>query len=183
MKKQLFPILCGLAVAVIFGCQPAHAQLATTNPPTSFFASVGSYLTSSDTNLPAQSTAELRLGMEYQGGVNIASTVGLRYKFGGTNTSGFFAEETTENGGVGGIIISQTVGGGYYIDRADIELSAGIYGGYRFDTSNGDVGGFVEALKMMTPNTFSGARLGVDYSGNATASRVPTFELFTGFKF
>ena len=159
------------------------SQAQTTNAPTSFFGSVGSYLTSSDTNLPALSTAEVSLGMVYQGGVNVASTIGLRYKFGGTNTGGFFAEETTENGGVGGIIISQTAGGGYYIDKADIELSAGIYGGYRFDTDNADVGGYVEALKMMTSNTYSGIKLGVDFSGNATAARVPRLEVFTGFKF
>ena len=172
------------AVAGLMFATCARAQVATTNAPVSFFGSVGSYLTSSNTNLPATSTAEVSLGAIYQGGVNIASDITLRYKFGGAaSTSGFFVEEKTENGGIAGIIISEEAGAGYYIVKNDIELSAAIEGGYRFDVKNGAIGGYVQALKMMTENTYSGIKLGVEYAGNSDAAKIPEIELFTGFKF
>jgi hypothetical protein len=183
MKKQTLQIIiASIAVAVVFGCQSAKAQ--TNTPPTSFFGSVGSYLTSSDTNLPAASSIEVSLGAAYQGGVNVSSDIDLRWKIGGaTNTSGFYIESDTDNAGIAGIIVSEEIGGGYFIDKNDIEISAGIRGGYRFDESNGAIGANVRFLKMMTVNTYSGMELAVEFSGDNTAARVPRINLFTGFKF
>ena len=185
MKKQNIQLfLAAVALTIIFGCQPARSQTNSVTPPQSFFGSVGNYLTSSDTNLPAMSTIEVSLGAAYQGGVNVSSDIDLRYKIGGaTATSGFYIESDTDNAGIAGIIVSEEAGFGYFIVKNDIEVSAGIRGGYRFDESNGVIGANVRVLKMMTVNTYSGLELAVEFSGNNTAARVPRVNVFTGFKF
>ena len=153
--------------------------------PQSFFGSVGSYFTSSNTNLPIKGTAEIALGMAYQSGVNIASDFDARYKFAVTTNSGVILESVTRNAGVDGIIVSEQAGVGYYyipVSTPDIELSAGLLGGYRFDVSRAAFTAYFDARKSLTANTFAGVRLAYEYDGSASPS-APVLTAYTGFKF
>ena len=193
-----------LASLVLFASGTGSAQAQTpaqastiqndlTNAPAgSFFFSAGQYFSSSNTNLPFRGTMEISMGMAYQAGVNIAADFGIRYKFGssvsGTNAgSGFFAESVTRNAGVGGIIVSEQVGGGYYYvpeSTPDIEMSGGILGGYRFDTESGAATIYADIRKSLTPNTFAGMRLAYEWDAqHVSAQAAPVISAETGFTF
>jgi opacity protein-like surface antigen len=163
----------------------ASGGTTTISNPQSFFGTVGSYFTTSNTNLPFKGKAEIGLGLAYQSGVNIASDFDARYKFAVTTNSGVILESVTRNAGVGGIIVSEQAGVGYYyIPSAtpDIELSAGLLGGYRFDVSQGAFTAYLDARKSLTANTFAGVRLAYEYDGSASPSS-PVLTAYTGFTF
>jgi hypothetical protein len=153
--------------------------------PQSFFGSVGSYFTSSNPSLPIKGTAEIALGMAYQSGVNIASDFDARYKFAVTTNSGVILESVTRNAGVDGVIVSEQAGIGYYYIPAatpDIELSAGLLGGYRFNASQAAFTAYFDARKSLTENTFAGVRLAYEYDGPASPNS-PVLTAYTGFTF
>lgn len=155
------------------------------NYPQSFFGSVGDYFTSSNTNLPFKGAAEIGLGLAYQSGVNIASDFDARYKFGLKTNSGVILESVTRNAGVNGVIVSEQAGVGYYyipVATPDIELSAGLLGGYRFDAAQAAFTGYLDARKSLTANTFAGLRLAYEYDGSASPAS-PVLTAYTGFTF
>jgi hypothetical protein len=163
----------------------ASGGTTTINNPQSFFASVGGYFTSSNTNLPFKGTAEIALGMAYQSGVNIASDFDARYKFAITTNSGVLLESVTRNTGVDGVIVSEQAGIGYYyipVSTPDLELSAGLLGGYRFDVSQGAFTAYLDARKSLTENTFAGVRIAYEYDGSASPGS-PVLTAYTGFTF
>ena len=163
----------------------ASGGTTTINNPQSFFGSVGGYFTSSNTNLPFKGTAEIALGMAYQSGVNIASDFDARYKFALTTNSGVLLESVTRNAGVDGVIVSEQAGIGYYyipVSTPDLELSAGLLGGYRFDVSQGAITGYLDARKSLTENTFAGVRIAYEYDGSASPGS-PVLTAYTGFTF
>jgi hypothetical protein len=163
----------------------ASGGTTTINNPQSFFGSVGGYFTSSNTNLPFKGTAELALGMAYQSGVNIASDFDARYKFAITTNSGVLLESVTRNAGVDGVIVSEQAGIGYYYIPAstpDLELSAGLLGGYRFDVSQAAFTAYLDARKSLTENTFAGVRIAYEYDGSASPGS-PVLTAYTGFTF
>ncbi len=198
MKTTRILLACMATLAICFNL---HAQsvtvpsasvpnLMTNSAPGSFMGSVGLYFSSSNPSLPIKGSAEVSLGMAYQAGVNIASDFGIRYKFGASTTngsSGFFAESVTRNAGVAGVIVSEELGGGYYIIPAstpDIELSGGVLGGYRFDTEAGAATIYADVRKSLTPNTFAGVRLAYEWDSiHATAQATPVLTAETGFTF
>lgn len=163
----------------------ASGGTTTINNPQSFFASVGGYFTSSNTNLPFKGTAEIALGMAYQSGVNIASDFDARYKFALTTSSGVLLESVTRNAGVAGLFVSEQAGLGYYylpVSTPDLELSAGLLGGYRFDVSHGAITAYLDARKSLTENTFAGVRIAYEYDGSASPGS-PVLTAYTGFTF
>jgi hypothetical protein len=163
----------------------ASGGTTTINNPQSFFGSVGGYFTSSNTNLPFKGTAEIALGMAYQSGVNIASDFDARYKFALTTNSGVLLESVTRNAGVDGVIVSEQAGIGYYyipVSTPDLELSAGLLGGYRFDVSQGAFTAYLDARKSLTENTFAGMRIAYEYDGSASPGS-PVLTAYTGFTF
>ena len=163
----------------------ASGGTTTINNPQSFFGSVGGYFTSSNTNLPFKGTAEIALGMAYQSGVNIASDFDARYKFALTTNSGVLLESVTRNAGVDGVIVSEQAGIGYYyipVSTPDLELSAGLLGGYRFDVSQGAFTAYLDARKSLTENTFAGVRIAYEYDGSASPGS-PVLTAYTGFTF
>ena len=163
----------------------ASGGTTTINNPQSFFGSVGGYFTSSNTNLPFKGTAEIALGMAYQSGVNIASDFDARYKFALTTNSGVLLESVTRNAGVDGVIVSEQAGIGYYyipVSTPDLELSAGLLGGYRFDLSQGAFTAYLDARKSLTENTFAGVRIAYEYDGSASPGS-PVLTAYTGFTF
>ena len=163
----------------------ASGGTTTINNPQSFFGSVGGYFTSSNTNLPFKGTAEIALGMAYQSGVNIASDFDARYKFALTTNSGVLLESVTRNAGVDGVIVSEQAGIGYYyipVSTPDLELSAGLLGGYRFDISQGAFTAYLDARKSLTENTFAGVRIAYEYDGSASPGS-PVLTAYTGFTF
>ena len=163
----------------------ASGGTTTINNPQSFFGSVGGYFTSSNTNLPFKGTAEIALGMAYQSGVNIASDFDARYKFAITTNSGVLLESVTRNAGVDGVIVSEQAGIGYYyipVSTPDLELSAGLLGGYRFDVSQGAFTAYLDARKSLTENTFAGVRIAYEYDGSASPGS-PVLTAYTGFTF
>ena len=163
----------------------ASGGTTTINNPQSFFGSVGGYFTSSNTNLPFKGTAEIALGMAYQSGVNIASDFDARYKFALTPNSGILLESVTRNAGVDGVIVSEQAGIGYYylpVSTPDLELSAGLLGGYRFDVSQGAITAYFDARKSLTENTFAGVRIAYEYDGSASPGS-PVLTAYTGFTF
>ncbi len=184
----LASVLCVLSVA----SAPAQiSNLLTNAPASSFFGSVGSYLTGSNPNLTIRGSAEITLGMAYQAGVNIASDFGIRYKFGTPATngsaSGLFVESVTRNAGVAGIIVSEQAGGGYYLIPAstpDIELSGGLLAGYRFDTASPAITAYLDVRKSLTVNTYAGIRIGYEWdSARQRAQAAPVISAETGFTF
>jgi hypothetical protein len=163
----------------------ASGGTTTISNPQSFFGSVGGYFTSSNTNLPFKGTAEIALGMAYQSGVNIASDFDARYKFAITTNSGVLLESATRNAGVDGVIVSEQAGIGYYyipVSTPDLELSAGLLGGYRFDISQGAFTAYLDARKSLTENTFAGVRIAYEYDGSASPGS-PVLTAYTGFTF
>ncbi|MGA2871531.1 MAG: hypothetical protein ABSF34_20505, partial [Verrucomicrobiota bacterium] len=163
----------------------ASGGTTTISNPQSFFGSVGGYFTSSNTNLPFKGTAEIALGMAYQSGVNIASDFDARYKFALTTNSGVLLESVTRNAGVDGVIVSEQAGIGYYyipVSTPDLELSAGLLGGYRFDVSQGAFTAYLDARKSLTENTFAGMRIAYEYDGSASPGS-PVLTAYTGFTF
>ena len=163
----------------------ASGGTTTINNPQSFFGSVGGYFTSSNTNLPFKGTAEIALGMAYQSGVNIASDFDARYKFALTTNSGVLLESVTRNAGVDGVIVSEQAGIGFYyipVSTPDLELSAGLLGGYRFDVSQGAITAYLDARKSLTENAFAGVRIAYEYDGSASPGS-PVLTAYTGFTF
>jgi hypothetical protein len=163
----------------------ASGGTTTINNPQSFFGSVGGYFTSSNTNLPFKGTAEIALGMAYQSGVNIASDFDARYKFALTPNSGVLLESVTRNAGMDGVIVSEQAGIGYYyipVSTPDLELSAGLLGGYRFDVSQGAFTAYLDVRKSLTENTFAGVRIAYEYDGSASPGS-PVLTAYTGFTF
>jgi hypothetical protein len=201
---KLIPILTLLATASLprsAGAQSAITETnatggittisnpASSNAPSSsaesFFGTVGSYFTSSNPNLPIKGTAEIALGLAYQSGVNIASDFDVRYKFALGTNSGVMVESVTRNAGIDGIIVSEQAGAAYYYIPAatpDMELSAGLLAGYRFDVSRVAFTAYLDARKSLTPNTFAGARLAYENDGDASPS-APVLTAYTGFTF
>jgi hypothetical protein len=163
----------------------ASGGTTTISNPQSFFGSIGGYFTSSNTNLPFKGTAEIALGMAYQSGVNIASDFDARYKFALTPNSGVLLESVTRNAGVDGVIVSEQAGIGYYyipVSTPDLELSAGLLGGYRFDVSQAAFTAYLDARKSLTENTFAGVRIAYEYDGSASPGS-PVLTAYTGFTF
>ena len=179
------PALPFAAAAQSITLTNASGGTTTINNPQSFFASVGGYFTSSNTNLPFKGTAEIALGMAYQSGVNIASDFDARYKFAITTNSGVLLESVTRNAGVDGVIVSEQAGIGYYyipVSTPDLELSAGLLGGYRFDVSQGAFTAYLDARKSLTENTFAGVRIAYEYDGSASPGS-PMLTAYTGLTF
>jgi hypothetical protein len=196
MKNKL-TFLTLLILTVVFSpISPLQAQsLATTNTntpppvdnPQTFFGTVGNYLTTSNPNLPIRGRAEIALGMAYQSGVNIASDFSARYKLSVTTNSdsGVLLESVTRNAGINGVIVSEQAGLGYYYlpsTTPDIELSAGLLGGYRFDTRSAAFTAYLDARKSLTPNTFAGLRIAFEHDGSGSPN-APVLTAYTGFTF
>jgi hypothetical protein len=199
-RLSLIPIVALLVFAS--GPSPVCAQeLATTNAnpvsasdgsstvptgnPQTFFSTVGNYLTSSNPNLPIRGQAEIGLGLAYQSGVNIASDLSARYKISVSTNSGVLLESVTRNAGVNGVIVSEQAGFGYYYipsTTPDIELSAGLLGGYRIDTRSAAFTAYLDARKSLTANTFAGVRIGFEYDGSGSPD-APVITAYTGFTF
>jgi hypothetical protein len=157
----------------------------TINNPQSFFGTVGSYFTTSNTNLPFRGTAEVALGLAYQSGVNIASDFDARCKFAVTTNSGVILESVTRNAGVNGVIVSEQAGAGWYyipVPTPDIELTAGVLAGYRFNAAQVAFTAYLDARKSLTQNTFAGIRLGYEFDG-AASPNAPVLTGYTGFTF
>lgn len=196
LKSNLQKLIPVIAITATLSLTAAQAQtsitqtnasggLTTINNPQTFFGTVGSYFTTSNTNLPFKGTAEIALGMAYQSGVNIASDFDVRYKFAVSTNSGVILESVTRNAGVNGVIVSEQAGVGYYyipVATPDIELSAGLLGGYRFDASKAAFTAYLDARKSLTENTFAGVRLAYEYDGSASPSS-PVLTAYTGFTF
>ncbi len=187
----MLAILAATSLAATAGAQSsvtetnASGGTTTVSNPQTFFGTVGSYFTTSNTNLPFKGTAEIALGLAYQSGVNIASDFDVRYKFAVTTNSGVILESVTRNAGVNGIIVSEQAGVGYYyipVTTPDIELSAGLLGGYRFDVSRAALTAYLDARKSLTANTFAGVRLAYEYDGSASPNS-PVLTAYTGFTF
>ncbi len=175
-------IITALATAAF----SAHAQPITNTVPATmpnFFNSVAQYFTSSNTNYDLHSTAEITLGAAYQAGVNFGSDFGVRYKFDlGTNT-GVCLESVTHNAGVAGIIVSEQAGAGVYYIRHDLELSAGVDAGYRFDVRHPALTLYADVRKSLTENTYAGLRLGYESDFSSASPGAPVVTIETGFKF
>jgi hypothetical protein len=157
----------------------------TTDNQQTFFSTVGNYLTSSNPNLPIRGQAEIGLGLAYQSGVNIASDLSARYKISVSTNSGVLLESVTRNAGVNGVIVSEQAGLGYYYipsTTPDIELSAGLLGGYRVDTRSGAFTAYLDARKSLTANTFAGVRIGFEHDGSGSPD-APVITAYTGFTF
>lgn len=167
---------------------PSAPAVASDSPPQTFFNSVSQYFTSSDPAIPFHGIAEVGIGMAYQSGVNFGSDFDLRGKYeisaNGTNGTswGIYGESVTRNAGVAGIIVSEQAGGGLYYDRYDLELSAGVLGGYRFDTAGPAFTAYADVRKNLTANTFAGTRLGLELDGR-TQNNSPVITIYTGFEF
>jgi hypothetical protein len=189
MKTKL-TILTLLIITVALGSLQAQSLASTNTPPPvnnpqTFFGSVGNYLTTSNPNLPIRGQAEIGLGMAYQSGVNIASDFSARYKLSVTTNSGVLLESVTRNAGINGVIVSEQVGPGYYYVPAttpDIELSAGLLGGYRFDTRSAAFTAYLDARKSLTQNTFAGLRIAFEHDGSGSPN-APVLTAYTGFTF
>lgn len=166
----------------------AHAQPITNTVPASmpgFFNSVADYFTTSNTNYDLHSTAEITLGAVYQAGINFGSDFGVRYKYDlGANT-GLCLESVTRNAGVAGVIVSEQAGAGVYYIRHDLELSAGVDAGYRFDVRHPALTLYADVRKSLTENTYAGLRLGyeTDFSQTESGLNAPVITIETGFKF
>jgi hypothetical protein len=174
-----------IAAAALLLVATAKSQELSTNEPSTFIATVGNYFSSSNPNLPIAGHAEIALGMAYQSGVNIASDFDARYKIAISTNSGVILESVTRNAGIDGIIVSEQAGVGfYYIPEGtpDIELSAGLLGGYRFDNSTAAFTAYVDIRKSLTQNTFAGLRLAYEYDGQ-DAPNAPVLTAYTGFHF
>lgn len=183
MKNKLFTILAFVSISLA-----ARAQVSTNAMPpmdsSGFIHSVGGYFSSFNPDLPFTGVGEIAIGMAYQSGVNIASDLDLRFDVYniGTNGLGIFAESVTRNAGVAGVIVSEQAGGGILYRHIDTELSAGVLGGYRFDTGGPAVTIYADVRKMMTENTYSGLRLAAEIDGRAQ-NNSPVITAYTGFKF
>ena len=194
MNSTILKVLPLLIITVTAGSiRPIHAQSLTTtntpppgnNNPQTFFGTVGNYLTTSNPNLPIRGQAEVALGLAYQSGVNIASDFSARYKLSVTTNSGAIFESVTRNAGINGVIVSEQAGLGYFYRPAanpDIELSAGLLGGYRFDTRSAAFTAYLDARKSLTPNTFAGLRMGFEHDGSGSPN-APVLTAYTGFTF
>jgi hypothetical protein len=195
--NHLLPIIVLLAIAS--GPLSVHAQsLSSTNAatggtesfstapnPQTFFGTVGDYVTSSNPNLPIRGQAEIALGLAYQSGVNIASDFSARYKITVSTNSGVLLESVTRNAGINGVIVSEQAGLGYYyipVTTPDIELSAGLLGGYRFDTRSAAFTAYLDVRKSLTQNTFAGLRMAFEQDGSGSPN-APVLTAYTGFSF
>ena len=188
---KVLPLL--IITVTIGSSRPSLAQSLTAtnnlplgdNNPQTFFGTVGNYLTTSNPNLPIRGQAEVALGLAYQSGVNIASDFSARYKLSVTTNSGAIFESVTRNAGINGVIVSEQAGLGYYYRPAaspDIELSAGLLGGYRFDTRSAAFTAYLDVRKSLTPNTFAGLRIGFEHDGSGSPN-APVLTAYTGFTF
>jgi len=191
MKKFSFlAALCLCAsVAMIAGRASGQVpNLLTNAPSTTFFNSVGGYLTSSNPNQPVHGQVEVGLGAAYQSGVNVGADLDVRWKPSFTDIStniGVGAESVTRNAGVAGTIVSEQIGGFlWYVPAStpDIELSAGANGGYSFYESGPAFSAYLQALKMATLNTYLAGRIGVE-EDRGRISTAPVVTVYTGFTF
>ena len=189
MKPSPTLLLTTLALA---SASASHAQPITntlgqtgTIPTTmpGFFNSVAQYFTSINTNYDFHSTAEITLGAAYQSGINFGSDLGLRYKYDLGTNMGVCFESVTRNAGVNGIIVSEQAGVGVYYIQHDLELSAGLDAGYRFDANQPALTFYADVRKLLTENTYAGLRLGYETDFSSASPGAPVITIETGFKF
>ena len=164
------------------------ANLLTNTPSGGWFASAGSYLSSSNPNLPVHGQFELGLGMAYQSGVNIGADLNIRWKptFADLSTNyGVGFESVTRNAGIAGTVVSEMVGPFIYYQPTslpDAEVSAGIDGGYSLLDRGAACTGYIQVLKMATPNTYLAARIAIEEDAGLV-SPAPVLTAYTGVTF
>lgn len=169
--KKLLPLI------LAFGfCAAGYAQ----TPGQTFLSTLAQYFTSFNTNLTTfqNSKFELSNGPIYQDNVSIADSLifAVNVKKGG----GLYLESETRTAPVANGLVSQTLGAGYGFVKYDTKLSGGINGGYAFDSGRPLLGVYADLRKAITPNTYSGVRIGyqTDFSRTPTT---PTILGFVGF--
>ncbi len=177
---------CMLFATSLHAQSSSVSNLLTNSPAGSFFGSVGSYFSSSNTNQPVHGRAEVGLGVVYQSGINIGADLDFRYKVyeAGTNW-GFMLESVTRNAGIAGTIVSQQGGIALYyipVSAPDVEMSSGLLGGYSFFSSGAAFTAYADVRKMATANTFLGGRIAYEYE-KQSAPPVPVITTYTGFMF
>lgn len=173
MKKLLLLSASILALAL-----PARAQVETNMPPIpSFFSSVGSYLTSFNTNLTTfqAEKGSISAGMDYQNGLNISANLLIEY-----NAIGKISVESeTRNASVAGTIVSQQIGAGLNFVIHDVKLTLYADGGYDFLDKKpfAEIGSRIK--KALTEHTYIGLGIGARISKQPA----PVLTFFTGFTF
>jgi hypothetical protein len=186
MKKSTLGRLFALTLPVValfalLVCPVTFAQ--TPQPPTqqTFFQSVGDYFTSFNPaySMVAAHKLEVWTAAEYQNQINFADDLGVDYRF----DSGLKLEAVMRNAGIGGIIVDSQIGIGYSLAFNDVEVSAGVNGGYLVQERHGVFVPYIDFRKCVTENTYLGLRLSYDAVVGAKSSNYPSIAVITGFKF
>lgn len=182
MKK--IPLKIKLIVALIaLTCLPflCHGQTTTNTPQGTFYDSVFGYFGSLNTNLPAVSTVQI-----WTGTANVRNQV-LQAEFGGSLhpavLGGFGVDAVLRNDVALGSLAAAQGGLSYHYILTDIDFAAFVHGGYDWHNAVGYVSPGLRALKMLTPNTYSGVSLELPVAFHGAAGLTPTYGILLGFKF
>lgn len=177
MKKTI--AILTVALTAVLG----QAQTVPISPQQSFFDTVTQYFSSMNSNLTTFTLgnhAELSLGFDTVGQDRLAASFLVEVPV----WKAFSIEGNVRNATVLGDVVTAQGGIGYSVVKYDTKLTAFVDGGYRWDTKQSFVAPGVRVKKALTQNTYAGVGIELPFYVNGSNERiVPTYSIFTGFKF
>jgi hypothetical protein len=149
-------------------------------PPSNFFATVQSYLTSVDTNFTWTSNRlEAAAGADYQGGIQWANYVSAQ-----ADLHRYDLEGKIRNVGLGGVIESFQAGGGYtLIQDHSLKIQAALLAGYDFSRHLALVEPQAVLKKKTTPNTYLELGVSLPFWFQNPVNHRPNFFIGAGFTY
>jgi hypothetical protein len=151
--------------------------------PSTFFGDAEGWFATFGSNTWTGARGFVETGAAYQNNVDIASTFELGYNAWSpstNSTSGLVIDSETLNAGIAGVILSQVMDVAWRLDIKDVQILAGIGGGYNFQTSRAFPDIFGELQKKLGANTHAFIRLESQISGKTAA---PIVAAGVGFSF
>jgi Flp pilus assembly pilin Flp len=182
-----------LAIAIIFGCQPARSQSAPSDAgtaPATFVTSVQKYFTGINTNYTFDNvTLEMSTGYKQVNGVNASSELYAQYDV----TPAVDVMGNLQFSGIGSAINAAELGVGYaIIHHFDTKVQADLLCGWdatKSETLNGVRQGALVVeprlalKKKLTPNTYAETAVSLPVYTIGKLNSQPSFYMGVGFTY
>ena len=184
--KKIIPFLLALALPLAAAAQTNTAATNTVAAPqvqnqTQFYQTAMSWMTSFSSNSWTGTHGFAEAGAASQNNVDVASTLGLGYNVWSASTnSGITLNSVTLNAGIAGVIDEEIFGAAWRLNIKDVQLLAGVGGGYNWPDRKGFGELFAELQKKMTANTHLFIRMDEQWEGKISA---PIVSAGAGFEF